>query len=669
MNDIVRLVLSLSMSGCILAATVMIIKLLAGRSLSKRFQYLLWILVILRMAIPLSLEGSLVDRLFDNSEAALDNQVEKDRIDITPDLLEGIPAPTLPADGSSQTNTVSGSEVISSFGTSVDDKVERGDYNDDIFYGEYFRVLFSQLVFDLWLAPVLLILIYHVGRYALFMNRLRRSLRLPDAKSIRVYGEVKGPGRGPELSVSGMVETPMLIGLVRPRIILPDIVYSEEALRHVLSHEMIHYRHKDIWIKWLVMMTCALHWFNPMVYLLRKEVEKNCELACDEAVINHMTGQDKQSYGQALILAAQLSANQRRILRATLAEDKKGLMGRLQAIMDHRRPPVRMRVISVILAVMVMSVSVISGCAVIQRKADTKEDTSNIQDTSSIEDNGSLGDDSGTEDVGDIGVNSSIQDITEIRSQYVGDASNTSRIVGALPVFDDAYTQRFISLNTDNSINSLTIYYEPKSSSDVPPLEVASPFLSSTWKLRFSMETNALVVFAMIENVDEVIFAVRMTPSEGELETEDYTATYKYGRVVFESLHGEVYERGAEMESLQELLHTHRNLMYDRSVESAKPASDDLMEDYKIFINTSLDEIMSSPMESSNPWDYIKAHQDVYDAIMVKNWLTYDDKILKLLNEEIESYTNTKLDKTGIETLRGHLLRLLQEDMTKMSDY
>lgn len=92
----------------------------------------------------------------------------------------------------------------------------------------------------------------------------------------------------------------------------------------------------DIFIKWLLIFAGAMHWFNPLDYYVRREMNKACELACDGSVIKKFDMSEMQQYGDTLIAVA---ADSIRKMPFSIAmfEDKKNLKQRLGAIRKHRK--------------------------------------------------------------------------------------------------------------------------------------------------------------------------------------------------------------------------------------------------------------------------------------------------------------------------------------------
>jgi len=129
----------------------------------------------------------------------------------------------------------------------------------------------------------------------------------------------------------------MLIGFFKPEVILPDREYSAEELQGILQHEITHLRRCDVVIKWLAAVACALHWFNPLVWLAQREIDRTCELSCDETVLRKLDTDGKQSYGDTLISVASHTKASRAVLSTTMCEEKKALKERLHSIMEFQK--------------------------------------------------------------------------------------------------------------------------------------------------------------------------------------------------------------------------------------------------------------------------------------------------------------------------------------------
>lgn len=82
-----------------------------------------------------------------------------------------------------------------------------------------------------------------------------------------------------------LLDTPMLMGLWRPCILLPEVELEEQQLRYVLLHELSHRRRRDLWLKFLLLVAKAVHWFNPLVWWMARRASADIEVACDADVL------------------------------------------------------------------------------------------------------------------------------------------------------------------------------------------------------------------------------------------------------------------------------------------------------------------------------------------------------------------------------------------------
>ena len=108
----------------------------------------------------------------------------------------------------------------------------------------------------------------------------------------------------PVLIISSDIDSPSLIGAVRPRILLPyDLVNrsNREQLNHVLLHELSHIRQGDIWLSWFWTFVCALQWFNPLVWWAGKFMYLDRELACDENVLRMLEAEKRIEYSRSIL--------------------------------------------------------------------------------------------------------------------------------------------------------------------------------------------------------------------------------------------------------------------------------------------------------------------------------------------------------------------------------
>ena len=140
--------------------------------------------------------------------------------------------------------------------------------------------------------------------------------------------------------ISAAAHTPMLLGVVKPVIVLPNMYFADEELEMILAHEMVHYSRKDLLVKLMVLIANAIHWYNPAVYALNRQINAMCELSCDEKVVSHMDAQNRNLYGKTLLQVLQHSSGNLvgNVAFATnLFSSKKNFKRRLISMMQAKK--------------------------------------------------------------------------------------------------------------------------------------------------------------------------------------------------------------------------------------------------------------------------------------------------------------------------------------------
>ncbi len=106
------------------------------------------------------------------------------------------------------------------------------------------------------------------------------------------------------LVTSAQVNTPVLLGFIRPRLLIPKDIAAQlrrEELRYVFLHELAHVKRHDIALAWLTSLLQVVHWFNPLVWLAFHRMRADRELACDALVLTRTHGAGTKDYGRAIV--------------------------------------------------------------------------------------------------------------------------------------------------------------------------------------------------------------------------------------------------------------------------------------------------------------------------------------------------------------------------------
>lgn len=188
-----------------------------------------------------------------------------------------------------------------------------------------------------WAAGAALFLLWQLGSYLALRAKLSRSCRPLSDEAILAVLEEESAAAGlkkPLPVYTAAVGSPMIVGAIKPTLLLPEMELTAEQLSLVFRHELIHYHRRDIWYKLLLMLANAIHWFNPMVWLMVHAADRDLELSCDEAVV---AGQDeayREEYGRCLLAVVRAGMNRRTLFTTNFYSGKKTLKNRLATILD-----------------------------------------------------------------------------------------------------------------------------------------------------------------------------------------------------------------------------------------------------------------------------------------------------------------------------------------------
>ena len=162
----------------------------------------------------------------------------------------------------------------------------------------------SIVLFWTWLAGTAAFLVIQGVGYVKFRRLTRRWSE--ETKNTRYFEILREESdtlgvTAPRLTLCAPVPTPALTGLLCPTLLLPHENYTETELRFILRHELYHLKRRDILYKSFLTFVNALHWFNPLVYLMLRAADEDIELSCDSAVTANMEKAERAAYSETLL--------------------------------------------------------------------------------------------------------------------------------------------------------------------------------------------------------------------------------------------------------------------------------------------------------------------------------------------------------------------------------
>lgn len=233
------------------------------------------------------------------------------------------------------------------------------------------RLTWAQWAMILWGAGAavtagwLLACLYQVrGRI------LRRRIPVPDPV-LQVFAACKqelGIRRHISIRMQDAITVPAITGVLRPVLILPANLETgdQETLRHIILHELTHYKKGDLVMIQVMNVLNVLYWFNPLVWLCFRLMRKDMETICDQRVLG-MTDRERQS-GYVAMLMQFASAPRNSVLYAAMSlnDGRADMEERIRNMCRRRRMGRGMKAVAVLIAVLMLAGGILTACRPLQ---------------------------------------------------------------------------------------------------------------------------------------------------------------------------------------------------------------------------------------------------------------------------------------------------------------
>lgn len=270
-------------SSSLLILVVIGLRQLLGSKISHRLRYALWLLVALRLLIPVELGHSRY------SVATL-----------TQEALQTAPAQQLRQE---LRQPIAGPSHAQLYQQLLDDYLENAPAKEQTVPPQVEMQLRqeaeaqllaptpTQLLTGIWLLGIGVMAAWFLITHIRFLRHAQKgSIDFPQA------------GIPVPVRISPNVPTPCLVGLIRPRIYLtPASTENQHSLHHVLTHEHTHLRHLDHLWAWVRCLCLCVYWFHPLVWAAALLSKRDCELACDEGALKKLGDEERIPYGRTLL--------------------------------------------------------------------------------------------------------------------------------------------------------------------------------------------------------------------------------------------------------------------------------------------------------------------------------------------------------------------------------
>ncbi len=300
--------LNVTITGSITALIIFIVRSVFKDKLTPKWKYYIWFILVIRLLIPALPESNL--SIFQYvPEEAVTNSIDKNII--------------ANPEGPIVTQTTPNS--------SNDSKLVADQSKNAVNH----KLTLNKIIAYIYYSCIIIILLYYISIYFALHSKLKRLPTYENIETLEIFKKVKA-----ELGIKRKIKIlcgskPMLVGIINPILVLPE-GYSDKEAAAVLIHELMHYKYKDIAINWLITLLKCVYFFNPIFWYAFTTMRRDCELACDQRVLE-FGGVDKATYARVLFKEA-LVKNKYMVGTSSIANGKNEITKRVKFIERFKKP-------------------------------------------------------------------------------------------------------------------------------------------------------------------------------------------------------------------------------------------------------------------------------------------------------------------------------------------
>lgn len=304
-------------SSCIAAAMIIVLILIRKLfHIKPRVMDLLWLIVIIKLMIPIAPQSpfSLYQWLPQANLTQWSGQV----LHHTTAVEAGEHESTTLISGSDGSNKAEISEtnqmnvnVYDLENTSQQQAIDTTTSDES----EHTGLQWLTVATIVWLSGFILIIGYYLLCAKLFRHKVRDARLLHNEDVLAIVQEYKrklGIKMNIKVYESDNIGSPCVYGLLVPKIYVPSniqYVATTEQITHIMAHELMHIKRRDLWVNALWLLSISLHWYNPLVWLAAQKSRADREIACDAGVLESLGEKHSTSYGMTLLMLTRLFSN------------------------------------------------------------------------------------------------------------------------------------------------------------------------------------------------------------------------------------------------------------------------------------------------------------------------------------------------------------------------
>ena len=330
-GEIFKAILIMSLVGSVLTGIISLFRPITKKIFGYSWHYYIWLCVLFVMLIPV-------------------------RFNINPTTAPSIITQTAQTEQTAQQTSV-GNQPETVENVIQTDTAQKPQVLQKVF-GIWNRIVYNRvsILAWLWLIGAMLLILLNIARYISLNVKIRKNGEIISLSEIGEY-----TNRKINVRVWESIASPFMTGVIKPTLILPKTELSSEQLHNILCHEMTHFKRRDILYKCFAEFVKCVHWFNPVIWYVTRQIATECEISCDIAVTKNMSDSEEMSYINTILSLLPMGKSKQLPLTTQMASSKKILKRRFIMIKNKKTTSRFMSVISAVIAVAMLSTTVFAS--------------------------------------------------------------------------------------------------------------------------------------------------------------------------------------------------------------------------------------------------------------------------------------------------------------------
>ena len=350
MENIWGYIVGATVFGSVTGFIILQIKNLLKNKINKRYAYLLWMILVIKLIIPFGPESNI--SLFNNIPI---NYKMKNILSSNTTKLDNTNSNSNDTKSNNYISTEDTTNEVNSTVSTSEDNHSINENNENVKQDS--QVVnntssipiigvksdkISKILFFVWLFGFVFSAVTYMIIYICFIKDLKKCSKLKYQRMEKILKNCKSQlniNKNIQIIVYDKISSPSIVGMFKVKVILPRnlINLSEEELTHIFLHELCHYKNKDNYIDNLLGVLQCVHWFNPLIHYYFKKMRNDMEIACDERVLSVLNEDEHNKYGITMLnVLEKINFNYKMRVGLNMANDKKTMKERIDLIKNSK---------------------------------------------------------------------------------------------------------------------------------------------------------------------------------------------------------------------------------------------------------------------------------------------------------------------------------------------